>query len=560
MLCRLIIRNFITVTALELEFTSRLTVFSGETGAGKSILVDALALALGARADAVVVRAGCPRADIVAVWTPSEAVRCWLLEQAYDVGQEELLLRRVIDAKGGSRAWINGIPATLGALNALGRMLVSIQGQHAHQQLLHPHAPRVLLDTYAGLVGQTEAVAEAWHAWREATAISQTAEQTNQARHAEREQLAWQLSELDALAPQAGEWENIHAEHNRLSHTASIIEGVRSARNILSEADGAVLDTLGSLAVQLRQLAQIDHRLTEVSTVLETAEIQLGEAAHLLNHLASKLELEPECLAQVEARLSALYSCARTLRVRPECLPTEHAARREQLAAMDAAADLEALHAAAAAAKNHYETLAKQLSTARRAAACTISTAVTARMQTLAMIGGRFEVVLTPLSLGGAHGLEQLELHVSDHADGPLRPLAKVASGGELSRISLALAIVTSASQLTPTLIFDEVDSGIGGATAEVVGRMLHQLAQQHQVLCVTHLPHIAAVGDAHFSVTKTQEGNGQTCSTVTQLDQAGRVEEIARMLGGVIITATTRQHAEEMLANFLFDSLAEDA
>ncbi|WP_176015561.1 DNA repair protein RecN [Burkholderia sp. BCC0398] len=548
MLRHLSIRDFVIVAALDLEFDSGFSVFSGETGAGKSILIDALALALGERADASVVRTGCGRADITAEFTPHDRVARWLDEHAFDA-EDTVMLRRVIDANGRSRAFINGTSATLAQLRELGEMLVDIHGQHAHQLLMRPDAQRELFDTHAGLVADAANVARAWRVWRDATQAIDAAKAHERELQLEREKLAWQLAELDKLAPQAGEWDEVSNEHKRLSHSANLIEGVRGALNALSESDDAMLAQLGAIVSKLRSLADYDTALGDALASLEPAEIQLQEAVYSLSHYAQRVDLDPERLAQVETRLDALHSTARKFRLPPDTLHEEHAARRAQLAALDAAADLGALEAAQAQAREAYLADAKRLSKARAQAAKALGTAVTAGMQELSMAGGSFEVALVPLADGGPHGLEQVEFRVAGHPGVPLRPLAKVASGGELARISLALAVIASAASPTPTLIFDEVDTGIGGGVAEVVGRLLHQLGRERQVLCVTHLPQVAARGDHHFQVAKGADERGGTVSSVVPLDKASRVEEVARMLGGLEITATTRKHAKEMLA-----------
>jgi DNA repair protein RecN (Recombination protein N) len=555
MLRHLSIRDFVIVAALDLEFDSGFTVFSGETGAGKSILIDALALALGARADASVVRTGESRADITAEFETHAQVEQWLDEQALGATADSdehggtVMLRRVVDANGRSRAFINGTAATLAQLREVGEMLVDIHGQHAHQLLMRPDAQRELFDTHAGLSDTAATVTRAWRTWREKVQAVEHAQTRDRELQLERERLAWQLTELDKLAPQPGEWEEVNAEHHRLSHSANLIDGVQGALGALSESDEAMITHLASIVSKVRNLAEIDPALNDVLAALEPAEIQLQEAAYSLSHYAQKLELDPDRLAQVERRLDALHSAARKFRLQPQTLPDEHQARRAQLDALDAAADLDSLHAAEAKAREAYLAEAKKLSKARAKAGTALGAAVTTGMQELSMKGGSFEVALVPLPEGGAHGLEQVEFRVAGHAGVPLRPLAKVASGGELARISLALAVIASAASPTPTLIFDEVDTGIGGGVAEVVGRLLHQLGQARQVLCVTHLPQVAARGDHHFQVAKAGNGKGGTVSSVISLDKTSRVEEVARMLGGLEITATTRKHAKEMLA-----------
>ncbi|GJH07302.1 DNA repair protein RecN [Caballeronia novacaledonica] len=549
MLRHLSIRDFVIVATLDIDFDPGFTVFSGETGAGKSILIDALALTLGARGDASVVRTGQARADITAEFGTHPQVTRWLDEHALSQDSDSVMLRRVIDSGGRSRAFINGTPATLAQLREVGEMLVDIHGQHAHQLLMRPDAQRELFDTHAQLLDAAGAVNRAWRAMRDAQQAVETAQSRDRELQLERERLAWQLSEFDKLAPQPGEWEEVSAEHHRLSHSASLIDGVQGALGALSESDEAMISQLGTIISKVRSLADIDPALNDVLASLEPAEIQLQEASYSLSHYAQRLELDPDRLAQVERRMDQLHSTARKFRLQPETLPEEHDARRQQLADLDAAADLDALNAAAEKAKTEYLAQAKVLSKARAKAAKHLSNAVTAGMQELSMAGGSFDVALVPLAEGGANGLEQIEFRVAGHAGVALRPLAKVASGGELARISLALAVIASTASPTPTLIFDEVDTGIGGGVAEVVGRLLHQLGRDRQVLCVTHLPQVAARGDQHFQVAKSPDDAGGTVSTVTPLDKSRRVEEVARMLGGLEITATTRKHAKEMLA-----------
>ncbi|MHA7234761.1 DNA repair protein RecN, partial [Burkholderia pseudomallei] len=441
MLRHLSIRDFVIVAALDLEFDSGFTVFSGETGAGKSILIDALALALGERADASVVRTGSGRADISAEFTPHDRVARWLDEHAFDA-DDTVMLRRVVDANGRSRAFINGTSATLAQLREVGEMLVDIHGQHAHQLLMRADAQRELFDTHAGLAADAAAVARGYRAWRDATHAIDAAQAHERERQLEREKLAWQLAELDKLAPQPGEWDEITAEHKRLTHSANLIDGVQGALGAISESDDAMLTQLGAIVSRLRSLAEYDPALNDALASLEPAEIQLQEASYSLSHYAQRLDLEPDRLAQVETRLDALHSTARKFRLPPETLHDEHEARRAQLAELDAAADLSALQAVADKAKQAYLADAQKLSKARAQAAKALGVAVTTGMQELSMAGGSFEVALVPLAEGGAHGLEQVEFRVAGHAGVPLRPLAKVASGGELARISLALAVI----------------------------------------------------------------------------------------------------------------------
>jgi len=556
MLRSLSIRDFVIVDTLDLDFTSGFTVFTGETGAGKSILIDALALVLGERADAGIVREGAARASISATFSTHPALDAWLAERELnaedDDGAGSVLLRRTVDAGGRSKAFINGAAATLAQLREVGDQLVDIHGQHAHQLLLRPDAQRLLFDAHAGLTQQAGAVAEAWRAWRACVRQREAVEHQSREMQLERERLEWQVGELDKLNPQPGEWEEIQAEYNRLSHAAGLIDGSRAALDALSEADGSVLSALNTIVHRLQQLADVDPALRDVLAALEPAQVQAEEAAHSLTRYVDRLELDPERLQAVEERMQALHATARKYRLPPEQLPDELLARRQQLDDLQAAQDLNKVMAREAAAKAAYLTLAQHLSHARSQAAQALSAAVTDAMQGLSMAGGSFVAALNTLEEGQSYGLEQVEFLVAGHAGVSARPLARVASGGELARISLAISVITSEASPTPTLIFDEVDTGIGGAVAEVVGRRLQELGRARQVLCVTHLPQVAAQAGTHLLVSKetTDGGDGSvTRSRIRMLDPAGRVVETARMLGGATVTATTLQHAEEMLA-----------
>ncbi|MCT7324716.1 DNA repair protein RecN [Ralstonia mojiangensis] len=548
MLRSLTIRDFVIVHALDLDLADGFTVFTGETGAGKSILIDALALTLGERADAAVVREGAPRADITAEFDVHPHVAAWL--EAHELHDDEgvILLRRTVDAAGRSKAFINGAAVTLAQLREVGEQLVDIHGQHAHQLLLKTDAQRSLLDAHAGLEGAVRVVGERYREWHAVVRAREAAEQQSREVQLERERIEWQVNELQKLGPQPGEWEEVQTEHHRLSHAASLIEGTRAALDGLSESEGAVLTQLGTTLHTLRELAEIDPALADVLAALEPAEVQIQEAVHTLARYADRAELDPDRLAEVDARMQALHTMARKYRVAPETLPAELAERQAQLAALQAASDLEALQAQEAQTHAAYMTVAQSLSRDRAKAARELADAVTGAMQGLSMAGGRFDIALHALEHGGAAGLEQIEFLVAGHAGVSPRPLAKVASGGELARISLAISVIASEASPTPTLIFDEVDSGIGGAVAEVVGRRLRELGMRRQVLCVTHLPQVAALANHHIQVAK-QTVAGSTRSDLVVLDATGRVDEIARMLGGASLTDTTRRHADEMLA-----------
>jgi DNA repair protein RecN (Recombination protein N) len=550
MLRTLSIRDFVIVDAIDLELASGFTVFTGETGAGKSILIDALALALGGRGDASVVREGAPKADIAAEFATSEEADEWLAANEFNSNEGAVLLRRVIDNAGRSKAFINGIAATATQLRDLGEMLVDIHGQHAHQSLLKIESQRLLLDSQAKLQDEAKAVAAAYKTWRALAKQREEFETNAKNVLLERERLEWQVGELEKLAVKRGEWAEISNEHSRLSHAAGLIEGVQEALTAISESDTSpILSQLSALNQKLGKLADIDAALKPVLEALEPAQIQLQEAVYALNAYLDRVELDPARLREVESRLDAIHSTARKFRVAPDDLPQEFENLSTQLQLLADASDLDALRAQEASAKAVYMTAAQKLSKARAKAAKGLGAAVTAAMQELSMTGGRFEVVLNPCE-PAAYGLEQLEFLVAGHAGIVARPLAKVASGGELARIALAISVITSSATATPTLIFDEVDSGIGGGVAEVVGRLLKRLGQDRQVLCVTHLPQVASQANQHFQVSKITGGSGKVISHIDPLDAGSRIEEIARMLGGLEITATTRKHARELLTS----------
>ena len=554
MLHTLSIRDFVIVDTIELEFSAGFSVLTGETGAGKSILIDALTLALGGRGDASVVREGAAKADITADFSVSEVAQAWLVANEFANDDGGALLRRVIDNAGRSKAYINGIPATAAQLRELGDMLVDIHGQHAHQSLLKSEAQRALLDGQAtareaGVEQDARQVAALHKRWR--ALVRQREEfETNAANVLyERERLEWQVGELEKLAAKPGEWTEITNEHSRLSHAASLLEGAQEALSLISESeDHPIVSQLSALNQKLGKLVSVDAELQPIVDLIESSRIQLQESVYALNNYLDRVELDPERLHQLDARMEAMHSTARKFRVTPEELPEEHAKLSEKLQHLADASDIEGLLRQEAKIEAEYRSVAERLSATRRAAALELGHAVTRAMQELSMTGGSFEIALHPCA-PAAHGLEQVEFLVAGHAGTAPRSLAKVASGGELARIALAISVITSHATTTPTLIFDEVDSGIGGAVAEVVGRLLKRLGQGRQVLCVTHLPQVASQANQHFQVAKSTLDNGKTASRIDMLDAKARVEEVARMLGGLEITATTRKHARELLA-----------
>lgn len=553
MLQTLSLRDFVIVDQLELEFSSGFTVLTGETGAGKSILLDALSLVLGERADSSQIREDCNRAEISALFRIDsqqiEHFNQWLDEQGFpteDEGQS-LLLKRTIEAGGRSRAFINGSVATLAQLREAGDQLVDIHGQHAHQLLLKGGAQRELLDRHANHLDLVTEISQLFKTLSESRRRLEQAENAGQDIERERERLEWQLEELTELSPQEGEWTVIQSEHARLANGAKIISGCQEAIDVLSDSDNSVESTLSRASSNMTALVEHDSALSDISQALESAQIQIDEAVHSLNRYLQKLDLDPARLSEVEERMQALHSAARKYRTEADELPKLLHDTTERLEALTASQNIEALREKVKQEELAYLKQAKQLSQKRNKAAVDLSKQVTAAMQDLSMAGGQLEIALLPLAEGGTNGLEQIEFLVAGHAGSTPRSLAKVASGGELARISLAISVITSKASFTPTLIFDEVDAGIGGAVAETVGKLLRQLGESHQILCVTHLPQVAAQGNHHLKVSKSQAGD-KTLSQVMPLGRAERVEEVARMLGGTTITDTTRRHARELL------------
>ncbi len=545
MLRALHIRDFVIVAEADISFESGFTVFSGETGAGKSILIDALALALGTRADSSVLRQGATRAEISAVFDTPCTLTQWLTEHDLQAG-DELVLRRVIDSQGRSRAYINGSAVTVTQLREIGEYLIDIHGQHAHQSLLRNDNQRDLLDAHGNHQALRQQVQVAWKAWRVVERQLSLCEQDATSLRASRDKLEWQLSELDRLALQPGEWEEVSTEHTRLANGQSLIDGVALALGLLEENEVSANQLLSNAVQRISQLLRHDTGLQSIHDALESARIGVSEAISDLSAYLSHAELDPERLIMVEDRMRTVFDTARKFKVEPEQLCALHERLQSELTALQATADIDALKRRASVLEASYLEAAATLSSARRVAAQALATMVTQAMQTLAMQGGQFEVALSEATPAG-HGKDLVEFLVAGHAGTPARSLAKVASGGELARISLALSVIASRAARVPTLIFDEVDSGIGGAVAEVVGNLLRELGGRHQVLCVTHLPQVAARGQQHFQVSKKMIGD-TTQSSIIALKEQARVEEIARMLGGLKITTTTRQHAQEML------------
>ena len=548
MLRRLSLRDVAIVAALEVELGPGFTVLTGETGAGKSILIDALQLALGSRADAAIVREGAARAEVTAEFDTPAALRDWLDKAGFgapDNGDDTLLLRRSIDTQGRSRAWINGGGATLAQLREVAESLVDIHGQHAWQSLTRPAAVRALLDEQAG--ADTRELLARWQAWRAADGALADARQAHGTLERDRERLAWQIAEVDRLAPAEGEWEPLNAEHQRLAHGQALLESARAALDAVSEADDSA-DVLATRAIDaLDEVVRYDAELAPVLDVLRSAQAQLEDAARTLAGYLGRKEPDPQRLAELDERLGAWVSLARRHRRPPAELPALLAGWKAELAALDAAADLAVLERAEAVAAQAWRAEAERIGRLRRRAAPALSQAVTQAMQPLGMAGGRFEVAVEPAAEPQAHGLDLVEFRVAGHAGSTPRALAKVASGGELSRLALAIAVTAAQAEgaAMPTLIFDEIDSGVGGTVGDDVGRLLKQLGGRAQVLAVTHLAQVAACADHHFVVAKRLQ-DGATLSDIHAVDGESRVAEVARMLGGEKLSGMV--HAQTML------------
>ncbi|MGH6639587.1 MAG: DNA repair protein RecN [Polaromonas sp.] len=538
------LRDFVIVHELDQDLSDGFTVLTGETGAGKSILIDALQLALGARADAGVVREGAPRCEISAEFDSPAGLAPWL-EQAGFEAAGSLLLRRTIDSQGKSRAWINGSAATATQLRDIADQLVDIHGQHAWQSLTRPDAVRGLLDSYAEV--STEELARCWQQWRLAQKTLAQARDAQDSLQRERERLAWQIGELDKLAPGADEWDELNTQHGRLSNAQALRDAVQTTVDALQESDDNAAALLGRAISSLQNQEHIEPEFKGLVEVLGSALAQVEDTVHSLHGYARHAELEPQRLAELDERLSLWVSLARRYKRTPAELPELLASWKSELHKLDEAADLAQLEKNENHAKAAYLEAARQVSKSRSKAAPQLAKAITEAMQGLGMQGGKFDVALTPLEQPAQHGLEQAEFLVAGHSGSTPRPVGKVASGGELSRIALAIAVTTSQLGQAQTLIFDEVDSGVGGAVAETVGRLMKQLGKDRQVMAVTHLPQVAACADQHLVVAK-RTGKGVTISTMDHVNGEQRVAEIARMLGGERLSGTTLAHAKEML------------
>jgi DNA repair protein RecN (Recombination protein N) len=551
---RIALRDFAIVEALELDLEDGFVVLTGETGAGKSILIDALQLALGSRADAGLVREGAARAEVAAEFHPGTLLDAWLREAGFEVA-ESLLVRRTVDTQGKSRGWINGSAATAAQLRAVGDHLVDIHGQHAWHSLTRPAAVRGLLDAFASI--DSTPLSALWQQWRSASRTIESARGAQSTLQQERERLAWQIGEVDKLAPGSDEWAELNAKHTRLSHAQSLIETAQQAGAILEDDGSNVNDGALNLLARAHSLleaqAHLEPEFTALAKELASALATAEDAARSLQTYLRRTDADPASLGALDERVALWLSLARRYHRSPEDLPALHQGWREDLARLEASADLTALQETEIQAADAYERLARAISRQRKAAAPRLSLRITQAMQGLGMQGGRFEVAIESVE-AGPDGIDDVTFLVAGHAGNAPRPVGKVASGGELSRIALAIAVTTSQLGSAPTLIFDEVDAGIGGAVGQTVGQLMRQLGCDRQVLAVTHLAQVAACAEHHLQVLKQQgskekgSSTSTTQSVVVPLGADGRVQEISRMLGGDAGSAASLAHAREML------------
>ena len=550
MLQHLSLKNFVTVENLSLDFRDGLTVLTGETGAGKSILIDALEFILGARADSSFIREGAKQTDLTGIFEVNDCLAQHLQEAALispdDILEKSVIIRRIIDLNGRSRSWINGIAVTAGQVKLLAEKLLDIHGQHAHQSLLKPSGQLSLLDTFGGYNQELQSVKEAFLDWQARKQELTEAKEQTQKLSDEAERLAWVYEELSQINPKKNEWEELNLEHKRLGNAHDILSTLDQATEELSGKEGSISELLSRLASELDSLSQYDQRLGAFGQQLFEAEAIISDVNRELERYRSRTDLDESRFEEVDNRVTAFFNAARKFHVLPEDLYTKLEQTSEKLQSLQKSLDIEKLVEKEHQARTHYESVAKQLSRLREKNALILSGKITEAMQSLSMKGGSFQVKLNPCS-PNSFGLERCEFLVAGHTGVEPRSLSKVASGGELSRISLAISVITSRATPVETLIFDEVDSGIGGATADTVGRLLRKLGHDRQVLCVTHQPQVACYGHQHFFVSKSNV-NGHPLSQVNALTQAQRVEEIARMLGGMTITEKVRANAIELL------------
>lgn len=555
MLRTLSIRDFVTVEQLELDFQTGFTALTGETGAGKSILFDALGLLLGDRAETHQIRSGAAKAEISAEFglSPTQAIELqgWFDEAGLDAlsaDEPSLLIRRNIEATGRSRAWINGQSTTLAQLKQLGEQLVNIHGQHAHQALSDPQSQLSMLDRHAGLGPQVKALREAHRQWQAAEQALEKAKAQDQSLAQQKETLTWQIETLESLKLAEGEWEELSQEQQRLAHGAELLEASTAAQALIDASDQAMTSLLRRQLSRLESLVSKDPGLADAVACLQTAEIALSDASRELSRYIDRSDLDPERLSHIEARLGDIYDTARKLKTKPEHLIEDLAKAQESLEALMQGSDVAALQKAVDQAKAQYQQLAQPISQTRQAVAKSLGQEVSHWLTELAMVGAQFTVMVNARTTPAAHGLEDIVFGLAHSAQSASQPLAKIASGGELSRVSLALAVVAAQATQTPTLLFDEVDAGIGGNTGHVIGRLLRTLGETHQVMVVTHLPQVAARAHQQLRVQKSINGQGQPTSQVLVLAADQREEEIARMLGDEGLANPSRELARDLL------------
>jgi len=541
---RIVLRDFVLVSELELDLASGFTVLTGETGAGKSILIGALQLVTGGRSDVGLIREACTRTDVSAEFDATAALALWLEAAGFE-SSDSLLLRRTVDTQGKSRAWINGSPATVTQLREIGEQLLDIHGQHAWQSLTRADAVRGLLDAYAQV--SSAQLATLWQRWRQAQMELKQAQDAQQSVQHERERLLWQIGEIEKLSPQANEWDALNTEHSRLSNAQALLDAAQGALQILDDDDGGTAGKLHNACQLLQQQEHLEPSFKGPTEILFSTLAQVQDTVHSLRAYLRRTEPDPQRLSELDARMALWLSLARRYRRAPPELAQLLASWQQELEKLDAATDLTRLEASQSAALQAYMQEAKLISKARTKTAPQLAQAITQAMQGLGMQGGQFEVSLQASEQAMQSGLEDVSFLVAGHAGSAPRPINKVASGGELSRLALAIAVTTSQLGTAQTLIFDEVDVGIGGAVAATVGRLMHQLGTDRQVLAVTHLPQVAACADHHLVVSKQLQGHS-TLSSVTLVQGEQRVAEVARMLAGERLSGTTLAHAREML------------
>ena len=548
MLLQLNLRDFVIVDEIHLDFADGFSALTGETGAGKSILIDAIALILGGRTDTSFIRQKKDKTILNAEFSIPNSLKDFLNENDLENADEPdiLLIRRVIEKNGKSRAYVNGTTVPLATLKNIGEFLVDIHGQHAHQSLLKPQIQRELLDSEAGLNAEVANVKNLYKTWQTALQNLKTAQNEAELLARERERLSWQKEDLERLSAQPDEWEALESEEKRLSHAAQFLEAIAAARDAFFESDNPLEKTLRQIHHRFESLANLDSAFAEIDALLNSIENEVLEIKTQLERAENRATLDPERLNAVNDRLADFLQTARKYRIAPETLPEFYESTLKELEDLEHLSDLEALEKKVLETESAYFEAAEALTEKRKSAAARMSNAITQSLKDLAMGGTEFNVAIKRLESPAAHGLENVEFLIGNKG-GDLKPLAKIASGGELSRISLAIQVFLSSASTVPTLIFDEVDVGIGGAVAEIVGRLLRKIAENKQILCVTHLPQVAARAHHQWQVKKA-EVNGEILSSITPLDSESRAQEIARMLGGVDLTAITLAHAKELL------------